>query len=83
MVKSMDKKICNKCNTHFSPNDHELGLVVNDSIFICEDCHHKMIESDEVINIVSSTKLDQKEMPIALWLIEQQNKGKNFMSLKR
>jgi hypothetical protein len=82
VVNSVDEKICNRCNTHFLPHDHELGLVVNDSIFICEDCHHKMIETNSMDSLIS-TKVDQKEMPIALWLIEQENKGKHFMSMRK
>ena len=79
----MDEKICDKCNTQFTPVNHELGLVVNDSIFICEDCHHKMIENDPPEKISPSTKVNSNGMPIALWLIEQQNKGKQFMSMKK
>jgi RNase P subunit RPR2 len=83
MVNQMDEKICEKCHTHFIPDKHELGLVVNDSVFICEDCHNKMIETEDIDSISLSTKINQKGMPIALWLIEQQNKGKQFMSMKK
>lgn len=79
----MEDIICDKCHTHFSLEHHEQGLVVDDSIFICEECHHKHIEEESNEIVSDSTQITKNGMPIALWLIQQQNKGKQFMSMKK
>ena len=79
----MDEKICNKCHTVFSPSDHEQGVVINDTIFICEECHTKHNEECNDQEPLITKQIDGNQMPIALWLIQQQNKGKSFMSRKK
>jgi len=56
--------------------------VFGDSIFICEDCSNK--HSREEITKLSKTIMQssQNGMPIALWLIHEQNKDKAMMTIK-
>jgi hypothetical protein len=77
----MNEKTCKVCNKHFLPEEHRLGIVVGDHHFVCEPCAKKM-ENDPVS--VHSIMIDvTKEMPIALWLINEENKDKPFMSVKK
>ncbi len=78
----MKRKICDVCNQHFHPDENRSGIVVNEDHFICEPCTKKL-ESDEM-QIPSSIMADEtKAMPIALWLIKEENKDKPFMSVKK
>jgi hypothetical protein len=79
----VEEKICQKCHTHFSPEEHSQGLVIDDQIFLCEDCSQHSLDDHEIEEVASSKQLLGNEMPIALWLIKEQNKGKTFMSAKR
>ena len=82
MVKDrMDKKTCEVCNNHFLPKEHRLGIVVGDHHFVCEPCTKK-IEEDTLISHSIMTDVT-KEMPIALWLINEENRDKHFMSVKK
>ena len=58
---------------------HQSGLVFKDRHFVCEQCSKK--HSDEEINEWSKSVMRQPEcgMPIALWLIHEQNKGKQVL----
>ena len=79
----MEEKTCHKCHTTFSPMDHRQGFVVNDQFFFCEDCSQHNIQDIDVEEICSSKQILTNEMPIALWLIKEQNKGKTFMSARK
>lgn len=83
MVNSfMKSKICDICNQHFHPDQNRSGMVINEDHFVCETCTKKL-ESDEML-INSSIMADEtKTMPIALWLIKEENKDKHFMSVKK
>ena len=79
----MEEKICHKCHTTFSPVEHSQGIVISDQFFFCEDCSQHDIGEVESEELCSSKQILDNEMPIALWLIKEQNKGKTFMSSKR
>lgn len=81
---SVERKICGVCNQDFQLEENRLGVVFDDELFVCEDCHQKMNENEKN-QFFSSTvmRIPHKEMPIALWLIQEQNKDKPFMSIKR
>jgi hypothetical protein len=79
----MEEKICHKCHTAFLPMENTQGLVIDDNIFICENCHQNESVEAVVDELSSSKQVLGNGMPIALWLIKQQNKGKTFMSRKR
>ena len=66
-----------------SLTDHPFGLVFEDEHFVCEDCCKE--HSDEQIFSISKSvmKNPDKGMPIALWLIHEQNKDKPMMSSKK
>ena len=76
----MDEKICQKCHNTFSPIEHSQGFVINDQIFICEKCSHHDLTDLKFEEFDISKQILNHEMPIALWLIKEQNKGKTFMS---
>jgi len=79
----MEEKICNKCHTAFSPVENSQGIVIDNNIFVCEDCHQHTAEENLFEEFSSSKQILNNEMPIALWLIKEQNKGKTFMSRKK
>ena len=79
----MEEKICNKCHTAFSPVENSQGIVIGNNIFICEDCHDHNTDEDLSEEFSSSKQILNNEMPIALWLIKEQNKGKSYMSRKK
>jgi hypothetical protein len=58
-------------------------LVFEDKIFICEDCSNK--HSREKISKLSKTTMQSPHsgMPIALWLIHEQNRDKMMMTVKK
>ena len=79
----MEEKICHKCHTAFSPVENGQGIVIDNHVFICEDCHQKNTDESVFEEFSSSKQILNNEMPIALWLIKEQNKGKSFMSRKK
>jgi hypothetical protein len=80
----MGRKICGVCNRDFSLEHNRLGLVVDNEVFVCEVCNKHLHDEDKELFSPSTVMHDpRKEMPIALWLIKEQNKDKPFMSMKR
>ena len=77
------EKTCDICSKKISLTDHPLGLVFEDTVFICEDCSSK--HSREEITKLSKTIMQSPHngMPIALWLIHEQNKDKTMMTVKK
>ena len=59
------------------------GLVFSDDYFLCEECRSN--HSEEYINnwTKSIMNVSEKGMPIALWLIHEQNKNKTMMPVKK
>ena len=78
----MPEKICSKCNNTISLHDHQSGLVFDDKFFVCEDCCNS--NSEEEIMKWSETVMQspEKGMPIALWLIHEQNKDNPLFTRK-
>jgi len=64
-------------------HEHRSGIVVDNKFFICEHCHETVDEEDTPVTLSNIKTASHKEMPIALWLIQEQNKGKSFMSIKK
>ena len=77
----MENKICKVCDKHFSLDDNKLGIVLDDEFFICEKCYEIHDDFEQIVPSISHSL--PKKMPIALWLIQEQNKDKHFMSIKR
>lgn len=71
------------CNREILLDEHPSGLVFEDRIFICEDCCSS--HSIEEINRWSRTVMENPTtpMPIALWLIHEENKDKTMMTVKK
>jgi hypothetical protein len=65
-----------------SLNDNPYGIVINDKLFICEDCNKNHSKSE--ISKLTKTIMQSTDngMPIALWLIHEQNKDKTMMTFK-
>jgi hypothetical protein len=69
------------CNQKITINENSLGFVFEDKHFLCEGCHGS--HSEEELNSWMHTIMQDPSggMPIALWLIHEQNKGKTIMSM--
>ena len=70
------------CNKKMLLDEHPLGLVFKDEHFVCQECSDK--HSKEDISRLSKTIMQSPHngMPIALWLIHEQNKDKTMMTVK-
>lgn len=79
----MTTRKCEICDQHFNLKTNRLGLVIDNDHFICESCNLHLNEQDREHLSVSVMHSEVKEMPIALWLIQEQNKDKPFMSIKK
>jgi len=77
------EKTCSLCSRKITPNENPLGLVFKDEYFICEDCCATRSEEDLMNWTKTIMQNPDKGMPIALWLIQEQNKNKTIMSGKR
>jgi transcription initiation factor IIE alpha subunit len=70
------------CNKKILLKEHPLGLVFEDEHFLCEKCNEKL--SKDELSKLNKTIMQspQNGMPIALWLIHEQNKHKTMMTGK-
>lgn len=82
VVFKITEKTCLVCSRKIDINQHPLGLVIKDEHFVCETCNDK--HSKEEISKLSKTIMQSSDngMPIALWLIHEQNKDKTMMTVK-
>lgn len=82
VVFKISEKTCIICSKKIDINQHPLGLVIQDEHFICETCNDG--HSKEEISNFSKTVMRSPDsgMPIALWLIHEQNKDKTMMTVK-
>ena len=73
-------RMCGVCKTEIDLNEHLSGLVFEDNIFVCSDCCSD--PSDHLKNEWSESIMRKSGngMPISLWLIHEQNKGKPMLS---
>ncbi len=67
----------------FSLSQNPSGLVFLDQHFVCEDCSDT--KSKEKMTKLSKTIMQSPDngMPIALWLIHEQNKDKTMMTFDK
>ena len=75
----MPEKICSKCHKQFSASEHLSGLVFDDKLFVCEHCVEETPEAE--MEQWVSIKVEEDSligMPIGLWLIHEQNKGRSL-----
>ena len=77
----MSEKICSICHNTFHLHEHQNGLVFEDKLFICEEC--SVNRSDILEWSKSIMQQPGSGMPIALWLIHEQNKNKPMFSKQR
>jgi len=70
------EKTCEMCKNKFHLQEHQLGLVIDDKFFVCEDCRSHTPEHEIVEWSRSIMHCSGAAMPIALWLIQEQNKNK-------
>jgi hypothetical protein len=64
-------------------NENPSGLVFNDKHFLCEDCCSNHSEDDLTNWTKTVMQKPGSGMPIALWLIKEQNKNKVMMTVGR
>ncbi len=76
----MPEKKCSICHNLFHLHEHENGLVFDDDIFICQQCTSEKDPKEWSESIMQSPT---EGMPIALWLIHEQNKDKPLFSRKK
>ncbi len=79
----MSDRTCLLCSKMFSLDENPSGLVYDDKHFICENCREEHSQQD--LENISKTIMKEPGcgMPIALWLIHEQNKDKTMMTIKR
>jgi hypothetical protein len=82
MVVQITEKICGLCNRKISLSDNLSGLVFDDEHFLCEECSSN--NSHDVIDNWTKSFMQKTSegMPVALWVIQEQNKDKTLMSRK-
>ena len=73
-------RTCGVCKTEIDLNDHQSGLVFEDKIFVCKECCHSTSEHDLKEWSQSIMRESGTGMPIALWLVHEQNKDKPMLS---
>ncbi len=78
----MNSKLCEVCNQQFHLDENRSGIVVDEDHFVCETCTKKL-HHEEIPPPCSMMSDEKKMMPIALWMIKEENKDKQFMSVKR
>jgi hypothetical protein len=74
------EKTCVKCSRKISLDKNLYGLVFNDEIFLCENCCNKQSDKDLMNWTKTTMHSPQSGMPIAIWLIHEQNRNKIIMS---
>ncbi len=79
----MVERTCEKCKHVIDLNEHKSGLVFEDKIFICEPCSNHTSEEEIKEWKQSVMHCSENGMPIALWLIKEQNKDKTMFSMKK
>ncbi len=79
----MVERTCEKCKNIIDLNEHKLGLVFEDKMFICEPCSSHT--SEQEIKELSQSVMHNSStgIPIALWLVHEQNKDKQMFSKKK
>ncbi|MCX6664800.1 MAG: hypothetical protein NT038_01880 [Euryarchaeota archaeon] len=79
----MVERTCEKCKHIIDLNEHKSGLVFEDKMFICEPCSNHTPEQE--IKELSQSVMHRSGtgIPIALWLVHEQNKDKRMFSKKK
>jgi hypothetical protein len=78
-----NEKTCSKCHSIISLDEHRSGLVFDDKFFVCEECISTNSEEELMKWSESIMQCPSTGMPIALWLVHEQNKNKSLFSAKR
>ncbi len=70
--------ICDLCSSVFIFEENPSGLVINEEFFVCEKCCKESTKED-LENWTKSKMISPNEVkPIALWLMEKNNKTRLF-----
>ena len=79
----MSEEKCEVCSRKISLSDNPFGLVFRDEFFVCEKCVDK--HPGKRISKLTKTTMQSSDngMPIALWLIHEQNKDKTMMTVRK
>jgi hypothetical protein len=78
----MSEEKCEVCSRKISLKENPYGLVFRDEFFVCEKCVDK--NPEKKISKLSKTTMQSPDngMPIALWLVHEQNKDKTMMTVR-
>ena len=79
----MIEKTCSICSQKITLSKHLSGLVFEDEHFLCEECCTSQSDEDIMNWTRTIMQSPQNGMPIALWLVHEQNKDKVIMSSKK
>lgn len=77
---NIEEKTCELCKNKFHLQEHQSGLVIDDRFFICDDCRSQKAEKEIIEWSQSIMHASGTAMPIALWLIQEENKNKEPFS---
>jgi len=76
-------KSCGICKHEIELIENQKGLVFEDSLFVCEDCASNTPEHELEEWSSKMLRHEGSGMPIALWLIHEQNKDKPLFTKKK
>ena len=79
----MVMRMCGVCKTEIDLNEHQMGLVFEDEVFVCKDCCDEKSDHELELWSKSIMKTSSQGMPIGLWLIHEQNKDKPLFSKRK
>lgn len=71
------------CSRHIILDHNLSGLVFNDDHFVCSECRKNTSNDDLMDWSKTIMQSSTAGMPIALWIIHEQNKDKTMMSRKK
>lgn len=63
--------------------EHPFGLVFEDEHFVCEDCCRRQPVEKIKESFKTTMQNPESGMPIALWLLHEENKDKTMMTVKK
>jgi hypothetical protein len=79
----MVTRTCGICKQEIDLNEHQSGLVFDDTYFVCEKCCEHTSEEELHSWSESIMRNPGCGMPIGLWLIHEQNKDKTILTRQK
>ena len=76
-------RTCEMCKHEIDLNENQFGFVFDEKFFVCEQCSNHTSNEDMVKWTKSVMRCSGVGMPIALWLIHENNRDKPLLSKKK